>query len=339
MSKRVLATVAMATTVTLVAAAVMTGCSKSEGNASSDQSGGNGKGSAAATPGVVHKIEIPKYQTDFPDATGREQFATACLSCHTTMYISMQPPLTAAKWEEEVRKMQKTYGAPIAEEQVKPIVQYLMTVKEGSGPRLRQSLAATPPNNPPVLVSRDPADRADDASRGEAVFATLCASCHGPDGHGNGPAGLVLLPHPADLTAGRMSAKGIAHVVANGMPGTGMPAFGTAPQKDVRAVESYVLTLCTDDAPPTAVTEEAKQLYVQNCANCHGEDGRGDGIAGKLLPRPAADFHLRRPTLDHATEVITEGVPGTGMPAWKTKLSDQQRATLANYVRTFFEEK
>jgi mono/diheme cytochrome c family protein len=34
--------------------------------------------------------------------------------------------------------------------------------------------------------------------------------------------------------------------------------------------------------------------------------------------------------------VTTDGVPGTAMAAWKTKLSDAQRAALADYVRSLY---
>jgi cbb3-type cytochrome c oxidase subunit III len=316
---------------------VAVSCSKKEGETSASVAGGGGGAGGAA--GVVKRIEMPRYQSDLPDAEGREAFATSCLSCHSTAYIGMQPPLTAAKWEEEVRKMQKTYGAPIADEQVKPIVSYLMAVKEASGgAHIREAQVAAPAANALVKPARDPGDRADDAKRGEDVFAQLCASCHGTDGRGTGPAGLALLPKPADLTAGKLSDEGVARAVCNGVPGTAMAVFGTMPQKDLRAVEAYVLDLCTDDVPAGPQSEEGRQLYLQNCASCHGADGRGDGIAGVLLPRAAADFHLRRPTAAYAKQVIADGVAGTSMPGWKAKLNEQQRGVLAEYVRGFFKE-
>jgi mono/diheme cytochrome c family protein len=287
----------------------------------------------------VHRIELPKYQADLPDAEGREAFATSCLACHSTAYISMQPPLTSAKWEESVRKMQKVYGAPIGEEQVAPIVKYLMAVKEGEGPRIRTAPVAAPAGNELILPATDPAQREKDVERGEEVFAQLCASCHGTDGRGTGPAGLALLPKPADLTAGKFSDEGVARAVGNGVPGTAMAAFGKMPKRDVRAVEAYVQSLSTDDGAAAGMqSAEGKQLYLQNCASCHGVDGRGDGLAGLALPRAAADFHLRRPTAEYARQVIADGVPGTAMPGWKAKLSEQQRALLAEYVRGFFAE-
>ena len=45
--------------------------------------------------------------------------------CHSTRYITMQPPLPVATWEAEVTKMMKAYGAPIPEAAAKKITTYL----------------------------------------------------------------------------------------------------------------------------------------------------------------------------------------------------------------------
>src|SRR5437016_13853638 len=88
-------------------------------------------GTASAPPASeVRQISLPIYQANLPPAPGREVFAVACLSCHSERYISMQPPMIAAKWEESVRKMMKTYAAPVAEDQVAVIVQYVLATKE-----------------------------------------------------------------------------------------------------------------------------------------------------------------------------------------------------------------
>jgi hypothetical protein len=49
-----------------------------------------------------------------------------CSTCHSLDYIVMNSPFLArAAWEAEVRKMIKVMGAPIPEEDVVPIVDYL----------------------------------------------------------------------------------------------------------------------------------------------------------------------------------------------------------------------
>jgi mono/diheme cytochrome c family protein len=41
-----------------------------------------------------------------------------------------------------------------------------------------------------------------DVDRGRALFALHCATCHGGDGRGEGPAAIALNPKPRDLTEG-----------------------------------------------------------------------------------------------------------------------------------------
>jgi hypothetical protein len=49
-----------------------------------------------------------------------------CSTCHSLDYIVMNSPfLTRAVWDTEVRKMTKIMGAPIPENEVAPIVDYL----------------------------------------------------------------------------------------------------------------------------------------------------------------------------------------------------------------------
>jgi putative copper export protein/mono/diheme cytochrome c family protein len=65
---------------------------------------------------------------------------------------------------------------------------------------------------------------------GEALFLQNCSSCHGPDGHGDGPAAKDLQPPPADLTAGRIYAHSDGDLfwwIAHGI-GNAMPAFGAS---------------------------------------------------------------------------------------------------------------
>jgi putative copper export protein/mono/diheme cytochrome c family protein len=64
---------------------------------------------------------------------------------------------------------------------------------------------------------------------GEVLFAQNCASCHGPDGHGDGPAAKDLQPPPADLTAGHIYVHSDGDLfwwITHGI-GAAMPAFGT----------------------------------------------------------------------------------------------------------------
>lgn len=49
-----------------------------------------------------------------------------CSTCHSLDYIVMNSPfLQRAGWDAEVRKMMKIMGAPIADNELAPIVDYL----------------------------------------------------------------------------------------------------------------------------------------------------------------------------------------------------------------------
>jgi cytochrome c5 len=61
------------------------------------------------------------------EGEGRAETESFCAMCHSTRYITMQPPLPGATWEAEVNKMIKTFGAPIPEASAKKIVSYLQT--------------------------------------------------------------------------------------------------------------------------------------------------------------------------------------------------------------------
>ena len=57
-----------------------------------------------------------------PGATLAQQ---ACLTCHSSAYVSTQPVFTKAQWTAEVTKMRAVYGAPITAEQIAPLADYL----------------------------------------------------------------------------------------------------------------------------------------------------------------------------------------------------------------------
>ena len=48
-----------------------------------------------------------------------------CLTCHSSAYVSTQPVLSKAQWTAEVAKMKNVYGAPIPDDAVPAIVDYL----------------------------------------------------------------------------------------------------------------------------------------------------------------------------------------------------------------------
>lgn len=77
-----------------------------------------------------------------------------------------------------------------------------------------------------------------------------------------------------------------------------------------------------------------KELFASMCAICHGNKGKGDGIAGiNLKPRPT---NLSSATVQEQSDgalywKITEG--RAPMATYKTVLTEEQRWQLVNYIR------
>ncbi len=67
----------------------------------------------------------PSFVPELAEGDGKQEVQSFCVSCHSTRYIIMQPPLPGATWEAEVNKMMKVYGAPIPEAAAKKITAYL----------------------------------------------------------------------------------------------------------------------------------------------------------------------------------------------------------------------
>ena len=85
----------------------------------------------------------------------------------------------------------------------------------------------------------------------------------------------------------------------------------------------------------TDVLKEGKSLYTSYCAPCHGEKGKGDGVAAASLSTKPADHssaYVQGQTDGALFWLITEG--NNPMPTYKQALSENQRWELVNYIRT-----
>lgn len=87
---------------------------------------------------------------------------------------------------------------------------------------------------------------ADAATEGAKVFKTNCEACHGPEGHGDGPAGEALDPKPKNLGALQQTAGDdyIFWRVNTGKPGTSMAAWqGILTEEQIWQVVAFIRTL------------------------------------------------------------------------------------------------
>jgi mono/diheme cytochrome c family protein len=87
---------------------------------------------------------------------------------------------------------------------------------------------------------------------------------------------------------------------------------------------------------------EGKGLYATYCATCHGEKGKGDGVAARALPVKPTD-HTNGAVMSQLSDkflidVIAKGGGAVGkssyMPAWGGSLNDKQIRDVIAYIRT-----
>jgi len=71
-------------------------------------------------------LSLPTETARFKPGSGAEIAAAQCLVCHSADYVSIQPRMSRTFWKGTVQKMQQKYGAPIPNEQVDGIVDYLV---------------------------------------------------------------------------------------------------------------------------------------------------------------------------------------------------------------------
>src|SRR5437868_10750205 len=78
-------------------------------------------------------------------------------------------------------------------------------------------------------------------------------------------------------------------------------------------------------------TSEGKKIYTQYCVTCHGDKGKGNGIAAPGLSRPPADHtsdFVQKQTDGALFWIIREG--NNPMPTYKTMLTETQRWQIVN---------
>ena len=79
-------------------------------------------------------------------------------------------------------------------------------------------------------------------------------------------------------------------------------------------------------------TANGEAVFKGHCTPCHGEDGKGKAAVG--TPDFTSSKIQSSLTDQDILNTITNGRPGTLMPAWKGKLSTDEISAAAAYVRS-----
>lgn len=211
------------------------------------------------------------------------------------------------------------------------------------------------------------------ADQGKMIYNQLCAQCHGYQGDGKGYAADFVFPKPRDFTRGtykfRSTPSGdppteedIDRSIRNGNPGTSMPPWKGFRDEEIKALIDYLKKFSPDTfttkttpikigKPPAGENQlitQGKKLYeTAKCWECHGKEGRGDGQKGwqekfkddwgnKAIPTDqTSPWEYRNGSdVQDIYRTITVGIDGTPMTSYGDTVPEEQRWTLATYVKS-----
>lgn len=170
-----------------------------------------------------------------------------------------------------------------------------------------------------AAVAADPEARL----MGQRLFLTYCAQCHGSDARGG--AGFPNLTDHDWLWGGE-PAK-ITETLVQGRQAV-MPAWTQLGGENIKDVANYARSL-SNLASDSIRAQRGKDVFVQNCAACHGADGKGNQALG--APNLTDGVWLYGGSEARIIETVSKGRQGR-MPAFNELLGDKKIKLLTAYV-------
>jgi mono/diheme cytochrome c family protein len=157
------------------------------------------------------------------------------------------------------------------------------------------------------------------------LYGQNCAGCHGTEGRGGAA---IALANPVYLAIADDAS--LRKVIAQGVPGTAMPAFAQSAGGMLTSVQIDVLTkeirsrwsqrgiLDATSAPPytpklTGDAQRGEAAYKTFCASCHGPSGSG-GAKGSSI---TDDSFLALVSDQGLRTIVIAGRPELGAPDWR----------------------
>jgi cytochrome c oxidase cbb3-type subunit 3 len=163
---------------------------------------------------------------------------------------------------------------------------------------------------------------------GHRLYLDNCAACHGTEALGNQLLGAPNLTDADWLYGG--DTETVMKSILDGRTGA-MPALGSVLGREgVNEAAAYVLSLSGTQAPADWVAK-GKVRFETVCVACHGADGHGNPALG--APNLTDATWLYGKDFSRVAQSVREGRSGA-MPAWRTRLNEDQLRTVVAWIRT-----
>ena len=160
------------------------------------------------------------------------------------------------------------------------------------------------------------------------LYAENCAGCHGAQGRGGAAIAVADPVYLAIVDKGAMR-----KTIANGVPGTAMPAFaqsagGMLTDKQVDVITSEIFSrwgrkeILDGSNPPayaaktTGNAAQGELVYGTFCASCHGTGSQG-GPKGSAITN---DSFLALVSNQGLRTIVIAGRPELGAPDWRANV-------------------
>ncbi|MGC8653814.1 MAG: c-type cytochrome [Candidatus Kryptoniota bacterium] len=110
-----------------------------------------------------------------------------------------------------------------------------------------KSVSSSAPTNLNLILAPTP----EMINRGKTLFVTNCATCHGSNGEGDGPAAATLNPRPRNFHqqtnwVNGPTLSGMFKTLTQGIPGSAMVSYSVLPVSDRIDLIAYIRTFSTD---------------------------------------------------------------------------------------------
>jgi cbb3-type cytochrome c oxidase subunit III len=174
---------------------------------------------------------------------------------------------------------------------------------------------------------------------GKALYGRYCASCHDTGTHTRWDKKFARFV-PAIRNAAFLRTEDDECLLENireGRPGTRMPGWGPKAgglsEKELAALVGYLRegtpAAALPAAPPRGSAAQGKILFNQQCAGCHGADGKGliaPALANPVFQQAATDAFI--------AQTIRAGRKNTPMPAFgRAGFGDREIGDVLAHIR------